>query len=98
MLSSLSEDMSRALSRSAFTVVRTQGRRGRGCPAVKAQGPGLDRSALAEPAGAFLMKDASATGWAVDGVCEPVSESVVAAVRSAINPPASVGMGVSGPG
>src|SRR5258708_39073657 len=95
MLSSLSEDMSRALSRSAFTVVRTQGRRGRGWPAVKPQRPGLDRSALAQPASAFLMKDATATDWAMNAVCEPVIHSVVAPIRSAMNRSASGGMALS---
>src|SRR5258708_20383041 len=95
MLSSLSEDVSRGSSGSGFTVGRTEGRRGRGGRAVKPQRPGLDRSALAQPASAFLMKDATATGWAMNAVCEPVIDSVVAPIRSAMNRSASGGMALS---
>src|SRR4029077_20995961 len=68
---------------------------GRGWPRVKPQRPGLDRSASAQPASAFLMKDATATGWAMNAVCEPPIYSVAAPIRSAMNRSASGGMALS---
>src|SRR6478672_503896 len=56
---------------------------------------GLDRSALAQPASAFLMKDATATGWAMNAVCEPVIDSVAAPIRSAMTRSASGGIALS---
>src|SRR5258706_3595782 len=96
MLSSLFADMSRALTnRFHGGQDEPQWRHGRGWPAVKPQRPGLDRSASAQPASAFLMKDATATGWAMNAVCEPGIDSVAAPIRSAMNRSAVCGMGWS---
>src|SRR6266849_5649956 len=96
MLSSLFADMSRALTnRFPGGQDEPHWRLGRGWPAVKPQRPGLDRSASAQPASAFLMKDATATGWAMNAVCEPVIDSVAAPIRSAMNRSASGGMALS---
>src|SRR6266436_8677211 len=96
MLSSLFADMSRALTnRFHGGQDEPHWRLGRGWPAVKPQRPGLDRSASAQPASAFLMKDATATGWAMNAVCEPAIDSVAAPIRSAMNRSASGGMALS---